>query len=67
MEPRHRYTVPWDSLGKEKRERARGLWVAYRTAQHAVPLFAALLNVVLQGGRIQGLQELETAEQFARD
>jgi hypothetical protein len=51
----------------KKRGNAREGWASYRTAQHAVSLVAALLDVILQGGRIQRLQELETAEELARD
>lgn len=39
--------------------------MTYRTAKHAVALVPAFLNMILQGSRIQGLQQFETAEQLA--
>lgn len=50
----------WHGVGE-----ARG--AAYRTVQHAVALVSALLDVVLQGSRVQRFQQLEGAEEFAGD
>lgn len=36
----------------------------YRTAEHAVPLVPALLNMVLQCGGIQRFEQLKTTQQF---
>jgi hypothetical protein len=41
--------------------------VPYRTIQHAVALVSALLNVVLQGGRVQRFEKFEAAKKFAGD
>lgn len=41
--------------------------VPYGTVQHAVALVSAFLNVVLQGGRVQGFEKFEAAKKFARD
>lgn len=40
---------------------------AYRTTQYAVPLVPSLLDMILQGSRIQGLQKFKTTEQFSRN
>lgn len=42
-------------------------WVTYRAVQHVVPLIAALLDMILQGTRIEWFEQLEAAEELLRD
>jgi hypothetical protein len=39
----------------------------YRTIEHAVSLIPAFLDVILQGARIERLEQLKTAEQLGRN
>jgi hypothetical protein len=39
----------------------------YRTVKYAVSLVATLFDMILQRARIQGLEQLKTAEKLPRD